>query len=117
MRPPTSRIPALRVDQRAAANDDGDRQHEHDGRVAEREEEPDAERPPAFLQQEAHGVVDRGDVIGVERVAQAEHVRDEAEPDERRMARRVVQVQPPAGDVQQRDDAVQDGERATTRSR
>ncbi len=42
--------------------------------------------PLAFLQHEPYGVVDRRDVIGVEGVAQTEHVGDEAEPDQRRMA-------------------------------
>ena len=85
-------------------------EHEHDGRVAEREEEADAERPLALLQQEADGVVDRRDVVGVERVAQPEHVGDEAEADERRMGARVVEVQAPARDVQGRDEAVEAGE-------
>ena len=84
--------------------------HEHDRRVPEREEKADTERLLALLQHEADGVVDRGDVVGVERVPQPEHVRDEAEPDQRRVVRRVVQIQTPADDVQRGDEPVEPGE-------
>ena len=49
-------------------------EREDDRRVAEREEEADAERPLALLEQLPRRVVDRGDVVGVEGVAQAEGV-------------------------------------------
>ena len=60
---------------------------EHDRRVPEREEEADAERPLAVGHQLARGVVDRADVVGVERVAQAERVGGDAR---RRCRRRPV---------------------------
>ena len=68
----------------------------HDRRMTQRKEEADAERPLALLQHESHRVVDRRDVIGIERVAQPEHVGDETEPDQRWMARGVVEIESPA---------------------
>ncbi len=44
-------------------------QPEHHRRVAEGEEEADAKRPLPVVHQFAGGVVDRGDVVGVECVA------------------------------------------------
>ena len=49
-------------------------------RMAEREEEPDRERLLALLHQLAHDIVDGGDVVGVEGVAQAEHIGENAVP-------------------------------------
>ena len=51
-----------------------DGEDEHHRRVAEREEEPDRQRPLALADQLAGGVVDGGDVVGVERVPHAEGV-------------------------------------------
>jgi hypothetical protein len=50
------------------------REHEHDRRVSEREEEADTQRPLAIGHQLAGCVVDRGDVIGVKRVPEPERV-------------------------------------------
>ena len=50
-------------------------------RVAEREEEPHAERPLAVAHQLARRVVDRADVVGVEGVAHAERVGRDADAD------------------------------------
>ena len=91
-------------------DDDADGKGEHDRRMTQRKEEADAERPLALLQHESHRVVDRRDVIGIERVAQPEHVGDETEPDQRRMARGIVEIESPAQHVQQGDDAVQPGQ-------
>ncbi len=55
---------------------------EHDGGVAEGEEEADSKGPFALLQQIAGGVVDRGDLVGVERVPQPEGVGKSAGVDE-----------------------------------
>ena len=60
--------------QRGRRDRDGDRQRDDDGRVAEREEQADADGPAAFLHQLAGHVVDRRDMIGVEGVSQAETV-------------------------------------------
>ena len=49
-------------------------QGEHDGRVAEGEEVPDAKRALPVLDQLAGGVVDRGDVVGVKGMAHAQGV-------------------------------------------
>jgi hypothetical protein len=45
-------------------------EREHDRRMAEREEEPDAQRSLSLAHQFARAVVDRCDVVGVERVTQ-----------------------------------------------
>src|SRR5581483_5418765 len=81
-----------------------ERDEEDHGRMAEAEEEPDADGPPALLQQLARGVVDRGDVIGVERVAQPERVREPAQAHEGRVCRALRENEAPADRVQQHDD-------------
>src|SRR5664279_3205255 len=78
--------------------------------MAQRKEEPDPERFLAFLQHVANGVVDRGNVVRIERMAKSEHVRDEAEADQRGMAAGVVEVEPPAKQMQKGDEPVQTGE-------
>ena len=47
-------------------------QHDY-RRMTEREEEADADRPLAVVHQLARDVVDRGDMVGVDRVTEAEH--------------------------------------------
>ncbi len=89
------------TDRRGRDGESGD-EREHDRRVAEREEEPGAERPLAVLQELAGGVVDRRDVVGVERVPQPERVRERAQPGQSRIAARVVEEQSPADHVQAR---------------
>ena len=78
-------------------------EREDDRRVAEREEEPDPERALAFLEELPGRVVDRGDVVGVERVPEAEGVGEHPEAGERGVVARVEEEQPPAGDVQEHD--------------
>ena len=56
------------------------RHEEHDGRMAQREEESDAVRVPFQLDKLAHGIVDRRDMIRVERVAQAQRVGEHSQP-------------------------------------
>src|ERR1035437_7364609 len=80
-------------------------QREHDGRVAEREEEPDPERATAFGDQLAGGVVDRRDVIGVERVPKPEAVGEDREPAEHRVAGGIERDQAPPDHVQAADSA------------
>ena len=70
-----------RAGERPQADREQEREHEHDGRVTEREEEADAERTPAVGQQLARRVVDRRDVVGVERVTEAERVGRDSEPE------------------------------------
>ena len=53
----------------------------------EREPEPDAQRPLALAHQLAGRVVDRRDVVGVERVAHPERVRGDPDPDRERPRR------------------------------
>ena len=53
---------------------DGDRREHHDGRMSEGEEQPDGDRALTLLHQLARDVVDRGDVVGVDGVPQAEAV-------------------------------------------
>src|SRR6185312_14054559 len=77
------------------------REREDDRRVAEREEETGAERALAVLQQLPRRVVDRRYVVGVERVPQAERVRERREAGQRGIARQVVEKQAEAEHVQQ----------------
>ena len=60
---------------------DPDADRDHDCRVAEREEEADAERPLSLVHQLAGGVVDRRDVVSIEGVAQSERVRQARDAD------------------------------------
>ena len=69
-----------------------EREREHDRRVPEREPEADAQRALALAHQLAGRVVDRGDVVGVERVAQPERVGGDADPDRERAGRPEVVV-------------------------
>src|SRR5205823_698322 len=79
-------------------------EREHDARVAEREEESDPERAPLLVEELARRAVDRGDVVDVERVAQAERVRERSEPGERGRASRVIDEEAPAEHVEEDDD-------------
>ena len=100
------RVDRLRRDREAGG------EREDDRRVAEREEEADAHRALAVLQELARRVVDRGDVVGVEGVTQAERVRERAQAGERRVVARVVEEQAEAEQVQEEHAA---GEPSETR--
>ena len=76
-------------------------------RMAQREEEPDAQGPFPFLQHVPHGVVHRGNVVRIKGMTQAEHVGDESQPDELRIAARVMQIRSPAKNVQRADEAIE----------
>ena len=85
-------------------------QREHDGGVAEGEEEADAQRPLAVVDQLAGGVVDGGDVVGVERVPHAQGVGQDPGPEAEDLGSGDVVVpadgggqQPPAEHVQPDD--------------
>ena len=67
-------------------------EREHDRRVAQREEEADAQGAPAVGHQLSRRVVNRRDVVGVERVAQAQRVRRDPQADAEcsRLAEHVV---------------------------
>ena len=55
-------------------------------RMAQREEETDPDRPLAVLHELARDVVDRGDVIGVDRMPQAERVGQQRGAEQDRVA-------------------------------
>ena len=94
-----------------AEGEQGD-QSEDDARMPEGEPEPDGDRPLALGHQLAGGVVDRGDVVGVEGVPHAQRVRGqpEAEAEDLGVAHLVVlrdhdpHQHAPAEDVQQQDE-------------
>ena len=81
--------------QAADAEVQQDGQHEHHAGVPEREEEPGRQRSLALTDQLAGGVVDGGDVVGVEGVPHAERVgqRAGADAEDRRLADLVVAAQ------------------------
>ena len=58
---------------------------DHDGRMAEREEQADGDRPLALLHQLARHVVDGRDVVGIDGVAQPECVGQERGADQHRI--------------------------------
>src|SRR2546421_53578 len=74
-------------------------EREDDRRMAQGEEEADTEGALALLEQSPRRVVDCGDVIGVERVPEAEGVGERAEARQRRIVARVVQKKAPAGEM------------------
>ena len=74
MMPPTAFIESKRDVSCGRGERNADRQEDHDRRVAERKEEADADRALALLHELARDVVDRRDMIGVDRVAQAERI-------------------------------------------
>ena len=55
-------------------------------RMAEREEQADRDRPLALLHQFAHHIVDRCDVVGVDRMTQPEHISEKRGAKQRRPA-------------------------------
>ena len=61
------------------------RGQDHDRRVAEREEEADEDRPLPVLHELADDIVDGGDVVGVDGVAQPEDVGEEGRAQQHRM--------------------------------
>ena len=60
---------------------DPDADRDHDRRVPERKPVPETERALALVHQLARGVIDRGDVIRVEGVAQTQRVREACDSD------------------------------------
>ena len=81
------------------------RQHD-DGRMAEREEEAHGHRPLALGHQLAGDVVDGGDVVGVDRVAQAEAIGQERRAQKDGMSVECRQRPQPGGDIGRDHDGV-----------
>src|SRR5438067_13060955 len=78
--------------------------------MAERKEEADADRPLAILEQLAGGVVDSRYVVGIEGVPQTEAVGQTTESNEGGVLAGRRQEQPPAGEVDEDDGGVEQGE-------
>ena len=74
------------VPQRHRRGGDEQRQPHHHGGMAEREPQTDRQRPAPLVHQLAGDVVDGGDVVGVEGVAQAERVGERRRGEQRRVA-------------------------------
>jgi hypothetical protein len=98
--------------ERSGPESEQDREADHDRRVTEREEEADGHRTLALGHELSRGVVNRGDVVGVEGVAHAERVREDPGADaEHTLGAKAVVVhrrdddQRPADDVQESDEA------------
>ena len=85
MMPPTAFSESKREVTRRRGERDADRQQHHDRRMAEREEEADPDRPLALLHELARDVVDRRDMIGVDRVAQAERIGEQRRAEQDRL--------------------------------
>ena len=96
--PLSARIPIVNTN----ASDEDDR------RVAEREEEADAERPLAFVHQLARRVVDRRDVVGIEGVAESERVGGDPDADrERPRGAEAVGIRRDEGEEEEEADDVE----------
>ena len=85
---------------------DGDRQRDNDRRMAEREKQPDPDRAPAFLHELAGHVVDRRDVIGVERVSQTETVGERGRAEQQRIGVEGDERPQPCGGVEDEQEDV-----------
>ena len=85
MVPPTSLNSVEAALERAGRQRDGGRREHHHGRMAEREEEADADRPLALLHQLARHIVDRRDVVGIDGVAKPERIGQEGGADQHRI--------------------------------
>jgi hypothetical protein len=86
------------------------RKTEHDRGVAEREEEPGPQVPLALLEEFPGDVVDGRDVVGVERVAKAEPVRERPQTGHGRVPRGVRREQAPSHDVEEGDGCAEPSE-------
>ena len=87
-------------------NRDSNRQRDDDRRVSEREEKSDGDGPPPFLHELAGDVVDRRDVVGVDRMAQPERVREQRRSEENRAIGKRDEGQHPARDVEGYQDGI-----------
>ena len=83
----------------ACRRGDRNRHQDHHRRMAEREIAADADRPPAVLHQLAHRIVDRGDVVGIDRVAQAEHPGQQGQAKQRGPVRKCGPGPHPGSDI------------------
>ena len=92
--------------------DRGGREHD-DGRVAEREEQADRNRPLAILHQLARHVVDRRDVVGIDGVAQPERVGEKRGADQHRVIVECDQRPRPRQHIGADQDNVEAGDLAT----
>ena len=90
-------------------------QHDHGG-MAQRKEESDADRLLILLHQFPRHIVDRGDVIGVDGVTQAESVGKKAQAQRRRAGMKQRDGQKPSGDVQADEKDVDEQDPAPQRA-
>ena len=73
--------------ERGGGQRDADAGEDHDGGVAEREEEAGRDGPLVLLHELADDVVDGGDVVGVHRMADAENIGEKRGAQQRRAVR------------------------------
>ncbi len=71
--------------ERAGRQRDGDGSKHHDGRMTEREEQTDANRPLALLHLGPRDIVDCRDVVGVDGVTQPERIGEKGGADQHRI--------------------------------
>ena len=107
MTPPIPCNASNRLWNAVAVGGDRDRGQHDDGRVAEREEEADRDRPLALLHQLARDIVDRGDVIGIDRVAQAEAIGQQGRAEQNGVVMERHQRPGPGGDIGGDQDRVE----------
>ena len=93
--------------------DDGRRTQQHDRRMAERKHKPNRNRPLSLLHQLAGHIVDRGDVVGVHRMPQAEAVGEQGRAEQQRIMAKRKHRPKPCRRVEQQQDAVDAGDFAS----
>jgi hypothetical protein len=79
--------------------------------MAQREEQADAERPLALLHQLARDIVDGGDVVGVDAVAQAEAVGEQRRAEQQRLVVEHQERPRPGGKIGRHQPSVDADER------
>ncbi len=74
--------------------------------MAEREHEPDRDRPFAFLHQLASDIVDGRNVVGVDGVAQAKAVSEERSPHQQRKMAKSESRPKPSGHIESKQNCI-----------
>jgi hypothetical protein len=110
-------VPPISLNASKRRQRDAQRRCDHDRRMAERERESHAQRPLAFLHQLARHRIDRGDVVGVDRVPQAEAVCEQRGAEQQRVVPESDQRPCPCGEIGRDQRGVQRHEFAGRQAR
>jgi hypothetical protein len=95
--------------QRADRKRHEDRRDDHDGRMPQREEEPDRNRPLPRLHQLACHIVDRRDVIGINRMTETERIGQQRGSEQNRIVPERDQRPEPGQAIGGQQDGIEHG--------